>query len=156
MKMPHESNSKRATLAFALLLSFVIGTLVVATSQTSAQPTNTKTNSNAAASNCSSVTDAQIVSMIQRKIRKTPLLNKSRKDIQVQSNNHEVTLDGCATNAAAIAQLVKYAEHLHCVTKVTNNLRVCNPTGCLQGQQQCPDGSCIPRTGICSPPPPKH
>src|ERR1051326_4030430 len=150
MKMPHKSTGKRATLVLALLLSFVTGTLVVVAPQTDA-----KTNASAAAPNCSTVTDAQIVSMIQRKIRKTPLLNKTRKDIQVQSNNHEVTLDGCAINAAAIAQLVKYAEHLHCVTKVNNNLRVCSPAACLPGQTQCPDGQCVQKGMLC-PPPPKH
>jgi hypothetical protein len=150
MKMPHKSNSKRTTLVFALLLPFVIGPLVVTAPQT-----NAKTNASAAAPNCSSVTDAQIVSMIQRKIRKTPLLNKTWQDIQVLSNNHEVTLDGCAKNAAAIAQLVKYAEHLHCVTKVNNNLRVCNPAGCLSGQTQCPDGTCVQKGALC-PPPAKH
>lgn len=150
--MPPPLTAKKAALVFSLL-SFVIGTLVVAAPQIYARHAHAKTTSNAAAPGCSSVTDAQIVSRIRRKIRKTPRLNKVRKDISVLSNNREVTLDGCALRASDIARLVKYAKSIHCVKKVTNNMRVCNPAACLPGQTKCADGDCIPRGMLCPPPP---
>ena len=149
--MPPQSTGKRAALVLALLLSFATGASAVSAPRTNAHRAHARTKPRAAAHDCSSVTDAQIVRMIKHKIRTTPRLNATRKDISVLSNNHEVTLEGCTLNMAAIAQLVRYAKSLHCVTKVNNKLSVCNPHACLPGQTKCPDGECVARGQLCPP-----
>jgi osmotically-inducible protein OsmY len=153
MKMPHQLTGKRAALVLALLLSSATGALAVTTPRANARHAHAKTTAKAAAPNCASVTDAQIVAMIKHKIRTTPSLNKTRKNIDVISKDHEVTLDGCTLKSAGIVLLVKYAKGLHCVTTVNNNLRVCGITACLPGQQKCADGQCISKGAMCPPPP---
>ena len=98
---------------------------------------------------CSKMTDAQIVKAIYDKMKKKSSLERQILRVNVRSKDGVVTLEGWTTTKKIKAEIVKIAQKIKCVKQpVINNLGD-GPVGCDQGQKRC-GNTCIPIEETCN------
>src|SRR5205085_10187031 len=112
--MPNPMPPRRLTLTFTLACVCLFGALVVATAQTRRHRAH---RARAAAVDCATVTDADIVKAIQEKIKADPLYKGQWTHINVSSKERVVSLDGWVAGKGAISRLVRYAKATKCVAR---------------------------------------
>ena len=126
--MTKKSMVKMALLGFSLILMGNLGVL--------AQKTD-----------CSKMTDTQIVNAIYKKI-KVKYASQIRH-INVRIRGGVVTLEGWATTKSVRKEIENFAKKTSCVKRVINNLTVGVGGGCGPGQKQCGD-ICISDKETCN------
>lgn len=98
---------------------------------------------------CSKMTDAQIVKAIYDKMKKKSSLEKQILHVNVRSKNGVVTLEGWTTTKKIKAEIVKIAQKIKCVKKPVINELGDAPVGCGPGQKRC-GTVCIPVEEECN------
>lgn len=126
--MTKKSMLKMALVGFSLILMCNLGAL--------AQKTD-----------CSKMTDAEIVNAIYKKIKVK--YAAQIRHINVRITGGVVTLEGWATAKSVKKEIEKFAKKTSCVKKVVNNLTVGIGGGCGPGQKQCGD-ICIGDKETCN------
>ena len=96
-------------------------------------------SANITQTDCSKVSDADIVKAVQEKIKADSQFNDQWKHINVSSKDRVVTLSGWTNGKDAVNTLVKYARSANCVKSVKNNLSPVRKEGCGQAQKRCGD-----------------
>lgn len=96
---------------------------------------------------CSTMTDDEIVRVIYEKI-KVKYENHMRR-VNVVSQDRVVTLQGWASTKTIRKEIEKIAKKAACVKKVKNDLSTGVPAGCPPGSKPCGD-TCIPSGDKCN------
>ncbi len=127
--MTKKSIVKITLAVFSLILFSTVGT--------SAQKTD-----------CSKMTDDQIVKAIYDKMKKKRSLEQQILHVNVRSKDGVITLEGWTTNKKIKAEIVKIANQIKCKKQVINELGD-SPVGCGPGQKLC-GTICIPIEEQCN------
>lgn len=146
--MPNRIPSRRLTLAFTLACVCIFSALAVATARTPQRRRAAR-----ARIACATVTDADIVTAIQNKIKADRRYAGQWTHINVSSREHVVTLEGWVAGKGAIPRLVSYARATKCVVRVISHLGNYKTVGCGPGQKPCGDG-CVDKDSDCNAMPP--
>jgi osmotically-inducible protein OsmY len=101
--------------------------------------TMTTRSANAPQTDCSTVTDADIVKAVQQKIKEDPQLEAQWKQFNITSKDKVVLLRGWVKGEEAVKTMGKYARQTACVAKVNNRLMSVKADGCGRLQQRCGD-----------------
>ncbi len=146
--MPLQTTFKRTTLLALSALLFLCGGFAHAgTGAVKGRPLLAAAQ--AAQSDCTTATDADIVAAIQEKIKADKRFDDQRKHINVSSENRVVTLSGWAKGRAQVKDLIKLARTTACVKRVVSRLKNHLTVGCGAGQKPCGD-TCIDRSQTCN------
>src|SRR5881275_3629674 len=111
--MPNRIPPRRLTLAFTLACVCIFSALAVATARTPQR--HRAGRARPAAVDCSTMTDADIVTAIQAKIKADRRYTDQWTHINVSSRERVVTLEGWVAGKGAIPRLVSYAKRTKCV-----------------------------------------
>ena len=164
--MPNRIPPRRLTLVCTLVSLCIFSTLVIAT----ARPPQRRRAAPAPpppAVNCKTVTDADIVTAIQNKIKADRRFKGQWSQINVMSrgydvmgteNNvigreHKVTLEGWVDSQDLICPLITYATETSCVTGVETRVVAKKHVGCGPNEKPCGDG-CVAKDSDCNAMPP--
>ena len=96
---------------------------------------------------CTSTTDAQLVSAIQAKMKEK--YASQMNHINVRSKDRVVTIEGWATTKKIKGEIEKIAKKIKCVKKVVNILTIGVGGGCGPGTKPC-GTICIPVDEECN------
>ena len=101
--------------------------------------TITTRSANFPQTDCSTMTDADIVKAIQQKIKENPQLAEQWKQFNITCKDKVVSIRGWVKGEEAVKTMGKYARQTACVTKVNNRLQSVKSDGCGRLQQRCGD-----------------
>jgi osmotically-inducible protein OsmY len=138
---------RRLTLVFTLACVCVFSALVVATARTPQR--RRAARARPVAVDCSTMTDADIVTAIQAKIKADSRYTGQWTHINVSSRERAVTLEGWIAGKGAIPRLVSYAKQTKCVARVQSRLGAYKSVGCGRNEKPCGDG-CIAKDSDCN------
>ncbi|MFL6208206.1 MAG: BON domain-containing protein [Pyrinomonadaceae bacterium] len=145
--MPNRIPPRRLTLAFMLACVCIFSALAVATARTPQR--RRAARARPAAVDCSTMTDADIVTAIQAKIKADNRYTGQWAHINVSSRERVVRLEGWIVGKGAIPRLVSYAKRTKCVARVENRLHPHKSVGCGPNEKPCGDG-CVERASDCN------
>lgn len=97
---------------------------------------------------CSQMTDAEIVKAIYDQMKKKPKLDAEIMHVNVRSKDGVITLEGWTTSQKNKKAIVKIAEKIKCKKQVINELAD-SPVGCGPGTKRC-GTICIPEEEDCN------
>lgn len=96
---------------------------------------------------CSKITDAEIVEAIYKKIEVK--YADQTQHINIRIKDGVVILEGWTTTKSVRKEIEKIAKKTVCVKKVENKLTIGIGGGCAAGQKPCGD-ICIPSDAVCN------
>jgi osmotically-inducible protein OsmY len=145
--MPNRIHARRLTLAFTLACVCIFSVLIVAPARSPQR--RRAAPARPAAVDCSTMTDADIVTAIQAKIKADGRYAGQWTHINVSSHERVVTLEGWIAGKGTIPRLVSYAKRTKCVVRVENRLHPHKSVGCGPNEKPCGDG-CVARDSDCN------